>query len=99
MSAGEATAPADTSDGSNEADLPPDGPHGKVSAARGPTLYLFVRVLVCAHATYTKGRGPFSVARLKMGLPLHDRLACNLVVIGGGAYIATATIREDPKTL
>ena len=42
---------------------------------RGPALRC---VLVCAHETFTihsQKAGPFSVARLKMGLPFHNRLA------------------------
>ena len=52
--------------------------HGQSAAAaaagvvRGPALrcgYL------CAHTTRSQKAGPFSVARLKMDLPLHNRLA------------------------
>ena len=42
---------------------------------RGPALRC---VLVCTHETFTKA-GPFSVARLKMGLAFHDRLAYSRV--------------------
>ena len=54
-------------------------------------VYLF------AHTTHSQKAGPFSVARLKMDLPFHDRLAYNRVHRRStSSWLVTSTPVETP---
>ena len=50
---------------------------GLLTPTRGPLRHFAVHLFV--HTRHSQEAGPFPVARLKMGLPLHNRLACNRV--------------------